>query len=56
MLIQQIHQQSNSIFTQLLQRAQMKTLTQADILILNEKIVTSLTLSDLLNNINYRAM
>lgn len=29
----------------------MKALTQADILILNEKIVTSLTLSDPLNNI-----
>lgn len=50
-LTQQMRQQSDPIFTQLLRRARMGALTQADVSKLNEKVVTGLTLSDPLNNI-----
>ncbi len=50
-LIQQMCQQSNPIFAQLLRRARKGALTQADVSILNEKVVTGLTLNDPLNNI-----
>ena len=50
-LTQQMRQDSNLISQQLLRRVRIGALTQADVSILNEKIVTGLTLSDLLNNI-----
>lgn len=44
-------QQNDLIFAQLLQQARIRALTQVDISIFNEKVVTSLILSYLLNNI-----
>ncbi len=46
-----MHQQRDPIFAQLLRRACKGTLTQANVSILNKKLVTSLILSNLLNNI-----
>ena len=50
-LIQQMCQQSNPIFAQQLRWSRKGALTQADVSMLNEKVVTGLTLSDPLNNI-----
>lgn len=50
-LTQQMRQQGDPIFTQLLRRARKGALTQADVSILNDEVVTGLTLSDPLNNI-----
>ncbi len=46
-----MRQQSDPIFAQLLRRARKGALIQADISMLNEKVVTGLTLNDPLNNI-----
>ncbi len=50
-LIQQMRQQSDPIFAQLLRRVRKRALTQADISMLNKKVVIGLTLHDPLNNI-----
>ncbi len=46
-----MRQQSDRIFAQLLRQAHKRVLTQADVLMLNEKVVTGLILNDPLNNI-----
>ena len=50
-LIQQMCQQSNLVFAQLLRRVRKRALTQADVSILNKKVVIGLILSDPLNKI-----
>ncbi len=50
-LTQQMHQQNNPNFTQFLRRACMGELTHGNVAMLNGKVVTALTLNDLLKNI-----
>lgn len=50
-LTQQMRQQSNPVIAQLLRRMRKGVLTQVDILMLSEKVVTDLIPSNPLNNI-----
>ncbi len=50
-LIKQMYQQSDPIFVQLPRQVRKGELTEADVSILNEKVVTSPILNNLLNNI-----